>query len=732
MKPIYLDHNASTPLLPEVIDAMMPYLKSGFGNPSSSHWYGQQSKKAIEKARNQIALLLNCSPEEIIFTSGGSESNNLAIKGIADQYTKGHIITSSIEHPAVLEVCHYLEKRAFNVTYLPVDEYGIVNPESVKNAIRSDTILITIMLANNEVGTIEPIREIVKIAGENGITTHTDAAQAVGKIHVDVKELGADLLSVAGHKMNAPKGIGALYIKTGTNLSPIIHGAGHERGLRAGTENVLEIVGLGAAAEAFQKNEEKIIENQKELRNQFWNKLKQQIPDIQLNGHPDKTLPNTLNIYFPGTDSNTLLAELPDIAASAGAACHTDSVDPSHVLKAMGFSNGRALGSIRFSTGRTTTPEDISNAVIKISKVVKQLTKTDEIEKIHFDASQIQLTQFTHGLGCACKIRPQNLEKILNKIKPLCPPEVLVGFESSDDAAVYHLNNEIALVSTVDFFTPIVDDPYDFGRIAAANSLSDIYAMGARPLFALNVVAFPEKRLPIKVLENILKGAQTIADESNTPIIGGHTIEDNEPKFGLAVTGTVHPDKILRNSGAIEGDVLILTKPIGLGVLTTALKRGLLDDKTKKNIIDIMCTLNAKAAEIITNLPVHACTDITGFGLLGHLYEMTSSSKVRATIYASKVPIIQNTYEMVQMNIIPGGTQSNMNYLKPHVKWSTKVSFSKKVILCDAQTSGGLIISLPEKYSKKLIYNFHNEGILNAEIIGTIEKGSDGKINVVP
>ncbi|MBL7135537.1 MAG: selenide, water dikinase SelD [Candidatus Marinimicrobia bacterium] len=732
MQPIYLDHNASTPLLPEVIDAMMPYLKNGFGNPSSSHWYGQQSKKAIEKARTQIALLLNCSPEEIIFTSGGSESNNLAIKGITDQYNNGHIITSSVEHPAVLEVCRYLEKTAFNLMYLPVDEYGIANPKSVKNAIRSDTILITVMLANNEVGTIEPIKEIARIARENGIVTHTDAAQAVGKIHVDVRELGIDLLSIAGHKMNAPKGIGALYIKTGTNLLPIIHGASHERGLRAGTENVLEIVGLGAAAEIFHKNEKKIIENQKELRSQFWNDLKQQIPDIQLNGHPSKMLPNTLNIYFPGIDSNTLLAELPEIAASAGAACHTDSIDPSHVLKAMGFTNERALGSIRFSTGRTTTSEDISNAVVKISKVVNQLTKTDEIKDIYADVSQIRLTQFTHGLGCACKIRPQNLEKILKKIKPQYSPEVLVGLESSDDAAVYRLNDEVALVSTVDFFTPIVDDPFDFGRIAAANSLSDIYAMGARPLFALNIVAFPEKRLPIVILENILKGAQAIANEANIPIIGGHTIEDNEPKFGLAVTGTVHPDKILKNSSAIEGDVLILTKPIGLGILSTALKRGVLDDKTKKNIVDIMSTLNEKASKIMTQFPVHACTDITGFGLLIHLYEMTSSSKVNGTIWASKIPVIPNTYKMVQMNIIPGGTKSNMDYLKPHVKWDSTVSFIKKVVLCDAQTSGGLLISLSEKYSTKLINNFHKEGILNATIIGTIEKGPMGKINVVP
>ncbi|MCK4715931.1 MAG: aminotransferase class V-fold PLP-dependent enzyme, partial [Candidatus Marinimicrobia bacterium] len=474
MKPIYLDHNASTPLIPEVINAIMPFLKNHYGNPSSSHYYGQEGKKTIEYSREQLATLLNCSADEIIFTSGGSESNNMALKGIASRYNSGHIVTSAVEHPAILEVCRFLENNGYNITYLPVDEFGLVDTKSLVHAIRSDTILITIMLANNEVGTIQPIREIAQIAHERNILMHTDAAQAVGKIHVDVQELEVDLLSVAGHKMNAPKGIGALYIKTGTKVKPLIHGAGHERGLRPGTENVLEIVGLGTAAEVFHSNEKTILAEQKARGDQFWSELKKAIPKIELNGHQEQKLRNTINTYFPGIDANTLLSDLPEVAASAGAACHADSLEPSHVLKAMGLSNERILGSIRFSVGRTTTAQDVSTAVRKISEAYRNLTENIMKEVTFTDISDIRLTQYTHGLGCACKIRPQHLEKILKKIQTIPSEFAQVGFETSDDAAVFRLTDDISLVSTVDFFTPIVDDPYDFGRIAAANSLSDI------------------------------------------------------------------------------------------------------------------------------------------------------------------------------------------------------------------------------------------------------------------
>lgn len=731
-KPIYLDHNASTPLIPEVIDAMMPFLKNHYGNPSSSHYYGQEGKKAIEHSRKQLAALLSCSADEIIFTSGGSESNNIAVKGITSLYNSGHIVTSAVEHPAILEVCRFLENNGCSVTYLPVDEYGLVDTKSLVHAIRSDTILITIMLANNEVGTIQPIREIAQIAHERNILMHTDAAQAVGKIHVDVQELEVDLLSVAGHKMNAPKGIGALYIKTGTKIQPLTHGAGHERGLRPGTENVLEIVGLGTAAEVFHSNEKTILAEQKSRGDQFWSELKEAIPEIELNGHPEQKLPNTINTYFPGIDANTLLSDLPDIAASAGAACHADSIEPSHVLRAMGLSDERILGSIRFSVGRTTTAQDVSAAVRKISEAYRNLTENMLSEVTFTDISDIRLTQYTHGLGCACKIRPQHLEEILKKIQTIPSEYTQVGFETSDDAAVFRLTDDISLVSTVDFFTPIVDDPFDFGRIAAANSLSDIYAMGGKPIFALNIAAFPEKRLPMKVLERILEGAQHIAHKARIPILGGHTIEDNEPKFGLAVTGTVHPDAIWRNVGSQPGDALILTKPIGIGILSTALKRGLLDDAARNAIVNIMSELNAAAADIIREFPIHACTDITGFGLLGHLYEMLIDGDISARIISSKVPVIPNTVEMVRRNVIPGGTDANMNYLKGHIQWDDKVSSVFRVIFCDAQTSGGLLVATPEPNAAEMVKRLKESGVTSASVIGKIEQAGKYKIFIVP
>lgn len=732
MKPIYLDYNASTPLLPEVREAMLPWLKNGFGNPSSSHFYGQKSKQAIENARRQVADLLNCQPEEIIFTSGGSESNNLAVRGVAELHPGGHIITSIIEHPAVLEVCRYLENNNFKVTYLPVTADGLVEVSAVAAAIRPDTFLITIMLANNEIGTLQAVREIAEIAHAHGILVHTDAAQAVGKMPVDVHELGVDLLSVAGHKMYAPKGVGALYISTGVRITPLFHGAGHEHGLRPGTENVLEIVGLGQAAEVFRSNSTEILAEQTALGEKFFRDLKDVIPDLQLNGNPHKKLSNTFNIYFPDVDANTLLAELTQVAASAGAACHADSLTPSHVLKALGLSEERILGSIRFSLGRFTTESEITAAVTAISNTYRRLTNAEKTSGVAEDFEPIQLTQFTHGLGCACKIRPQTLEKILRDIVPPVSDKILVDFSASDDAAVYKINDDQAIVATVDFFTPIVDNPYDFGRIAAANSLSDIYAMGARPLFALNIVAFPEKRLPVEVLTKILKGAQVVATQAGIPILGGHTIEDNEPKFGLVAIGTVHPARIIRNSGARPGDALILTKPLGLGILSTALKRGLLDKKTKNLIVATMAELNATAAEVMAEFEVHACTDVTGFGLLGHLHEMTVGSQVRAQISASAVPVLPHTREMILRDVIPGGTDANRAFIAPHVILDKSVTDTEQVILCDAQTSGGLLIAIPERYSDELVQKMHAKGISAARKIGQIKPGADGKIKIVP
>ncbi len=734
MKPIYLDHNATTPIIDEVADAMLPFLKENFGNPSSSHYYGMQTKKAIALARKQVAELLNCQPEEIIFTSGGTESNNFAIRGVAEtfQHKGNHIITSQVEHPAVKNVCKYLETKGFSVTYLPVDEFGMVNPEDVEKAIRPETILITIMHANNEVGTIQPIAEIAQIAKKHDVLLHTDAAQSVGKIPTRVDELGVDLLSVAGHKLYAPKGIGALYIRKGLQLQPLMIGADHESGRRAGTENVLEIVGLGKACEIARRELAEIQRHTRQLRDKLWEGLRKEIPDIQLNGHPEKRLPNTLNVSFPGIDANTLLDELTEIAASAGAACHTDVAEPSAVLVAMKVPLNLALGTIRFSVGRLNDENQIDRAVQIITESVKRLKPVaEEQTPILTSSKDIKLTHFTHGLGCACKLRPQNLEQILASMPKISDTNVLVGTNTADDAAVYRINDQQAIVQTVDFFTPIVDDPYDFGAISAANSLSDIYAMGGKPIFALNIVGFPEKRLPLEVLQQILRGASDKASEAGIPIVGGHTVEDSEPKFGLAVTGLIDPNKILTNSGACPGDAIVLTKPLGLGIITTGLKRGVVDENTKKRAIEIMAQLNRAAAELMVQFEVHSCTDVTGFGLLGHLKEMTTGGGVNATVQASAVPILEQARELALADVIPGGTVANLDFVKEIVRWDEKISQIEKLLLCDAQTSGGLLIALPKDEAKKFVEKMKKDGNEHCSIIGQFTEKGAGEITVI-
>ncbi len=377
--PIYLDYNGTTPHDPEVIEAMRPFLETEFGNPSSSHWYGIVPKKAVETARRQVAGLLNCNPDEVIFTSGGTESNNHAIRGAAmTLQDKGkHIITSAVEHPAVLEVCRYLERYGFETTRLPVDGRGLVGIDDVKAAIRPETILITIMHANNEVGTIQPVSAIAGIAKAHGIVMHTDAAQSVGKIPADVDELGVDLLSVAGHKVYAPKGIGVLYVRSPLKIEKFCHGAGQEMDWRAGTENVLEIVGLGKACEIAARDLEKNMIRMKILRDRLHEGLAKKLGEIKLNGHQDKRLPNTLSLSFKNLEADRILEEIGlEVAASAGAACHSDTVKLSHVLEVMNVPLDWAKGTLRFSTGRMTSSDQIDRAIEVIVKAVENKNKT--------------------------------------------------------------------------------------------------------------------------------------------------------------------------------------------------------------------------------------------------------------------------------------------------------------------------------------------------------------------
>ncbi len=726
---IYLDYNATTPVDKVVLEEMKPYLESIYGNPSSIHSFGVKAKLAIENARKQVASLLNCYQDEIIFTSGGTESNNYAIKGAAyARFDKGnHIITSLIEHPSVIEVCRYLESKGFTVSYLPVDKYGQVDPFEVEKNITSKTILITIMHANNETGTIQPVSEIGKIARRHGILFHTDAAQSCGKIQVDVIDLGIDLLSLAGHKLYAPKGIGALFIRRGVNLEKLIHGADHEGNRRAGTENVIEIVGLGKAAEIVSLSETLYpaagIQVQMELRDKLYKGIKEIIPRVKLNGHPTVRLPNTLNVSFPGIEANRLLDEMKGIAASAGAACHSDKTDISPVLTAMNVPMEFAMGTIRFSVGRMTTGKEIDEAVKIITNAVRLFSKDPQVpDHRALTPGEIKLTHYTHGLGCACKIRPQLLRNIIREIPVSSDPNVLIDQQTNDDAAVYKVNETTAIVQTVDVISPVVDDPYSFGAIAAANALSDIYAMGGKPLFALSIVGFPDKLLPIEVLHKMIRGATDKVTEAGITIIGGHTIEDNEPKFGLVVTGKIDPGRIISNSGAKPGDAIILTKPIGTGIASTAMKRGMVNPEIEKEIISVMSELNDKACDVMLEFPVTACTDVTGFGLLGHLKEMITGSKTGAEITIDDVPILPKVWELAAANIIPGGTKNNLDFISDTVIWDEAVPEIGKIILADAQTSGGLLISVPFNKYKSLLKKLRTTGVPSATLIGRITK----------
>lgn len=378
---VYLDHNGSAPLAPEVVEAMRPWFERCTGNPASGHIYGRKGKEAIEQSRASVARLLGCTPEEIIFTSGGTESDNLAIRGVAEWSElhgpkgKGHLVTSAIEHPAVLNPCRALERRGFGLTVAKVDPFGVVDAEAFCNAFRDNTILASLMLANNEVGTFQPVKEIAARARARGILVHSDAAQVIGKEPVKVDELGVDLVTVAGHKLNAPKGVGALYIRKGVELEAQLLGAGHERGLRSGTQDVLEIVGLGAAAERFEKDALAIRTKYLDLRTYLENEIQRNIPEAQLNGHPEKRLVNTVNFSFDGILSGDLLAACPKLAVAAGAACHKDHTHASHVLIAMGLPMSRIQSSIRFSLGFGTTRAELDRAVKFLADGIESVRK---------------------------------------------------------------------------------------------------------------------------------------------------------------------------------------------------------------------------------------------------------------------------------------------------------------------------------------------------------------------
>ena len=388
MKKIYLDHAATTPVDKKVVEAMLPYFYKHYGNASSLHSFGRKAHEALEESRKKVASLLNVKEKEIIFTAGGTESDNIAIKGIAyknreKRYTKGpHIITSSIEHPAVLETCKHLEMQGYKIKYLPVDKHGIINIDELEKTISKNTFLITIMYANNDIGTIQPIKEIGQIARENNIIFHTDAVQAIGKTPIDPNKINVDLLSISSHKMYGPKGVGALYIREGLSIQPIIHGGGHERGIRSSTENIPGIVGLGKACELAKKRMEKDTKHIKKMRDKLIKNILE-IEESYLNGHPQKRLINNAHFRFTGIEGESLLLSLDDkgIAASTGSACSSKKLQPSHVLIAIGLTPIEAHGSLRLSLGRENTQEEISYVTDVLPEIINRLRKISPLWK---------------------------------------------------------------------------------------------------------------------------------------------------------------------------------------------------------------------------------------------------------------------------------------------------------------------------------------------------------------
>lgn len=378
--PIYLDHNATTPILPEVFEAMLPYLRDHHGNPSSDHVYGRRTRTAVREARADVAGLLRCSEDELYFTSGGTEASNLAIRGVLEARTNRNdrtdVVTSVIEHPATSKPCAWLEKRGHRVVRLPVDSEGCIRLDAAQETIGPQTGLVTVIHANNETGVLQPVADLARLARKVGALVHTDAAQSLGKVSVTVRDLDVDLISIAGHKLYAPKGVGALYVRSGVSVEPLVRGAGHERGLRPGTENVAYIVGLGAACRRAARDLDAEAERVKRLRDLLFARLAEDVEGLRINGHPELRLPNTLNVCFPGATGSAVLANAPEVAASTGSACHEGLERPSDVIVAMGLPAREALGSVRLTLGRSTTEEDVGRAAAALVRAWRTARNT--------------------------------------------------------------------------------------------------------------------------------------------------------------------------------------------------------------------------------------------------------------------------------------------------------------------------------------------------------------------
>ena len=597
-------------------------------------------------------------------------------------------------------------------------------------ATANETALVTIIHAQNEIGTLQPVAEIVRQVQSVGALIHTDAAQSIGKVVVDVNKLGVDLLSIAGHKLYAPKGTGALYVRRGVKLPPLLVGASQERGLRPGTENVAYIVALGEACRLASMTLEKASQQMAFAANHFFRTLQQNIPEIALVGHPTERLPNTLNVLFPGVRSSTsgILSRcfrfervrLPCRQRRASA-----------ILLALGIPREKALGTVRLSLGRSTTIEDVSTAAARLVGTWHSLQRSAPVRvlerRIDERHAANRLSHLSHGGGCGCKLAPSVLQQLLSNHPTATPyKQLLVGLETGDDAAVWQLDNGTCIIATTDFFMPMVDDPYDFGRIAASNAISDVYAMGGSPIMALAILGMPVDKIPPEMVRRILEGGASVCSAAGIPVAGGHSIDSPEPIYGLAVIGISSKANIRRNSDAKAGDRLILTKALGVGVYSAAFKKNALSRAAYDEFIASTTLLNRVGTRLGEDPDVHAMTDVTGFGLLGHALEIARGSNMTVRIDPSRLPYLKDAATLAQNGFVTGASGRNWKSYDTSVTLPAGTPDWQRQLFCDPQTSGGLLVSCAPAHADELLKTIVAAGYPDAKNIGYVTDGKPG------
>ena len=728
---LYFDFNATTPVAAEVREAMMPYLGERFGNPSSDSRLGRAAREAVEAARAEVAALIGARPDEIVFTGGGTEASNLAIRG-AGLADGAAVVTSAIEHPATEACCALLERAGRSVRRVAPRADGVLDPDDLARAIDGATGLVTLIHAQNEIGTLQPVAAAAALARAAGALVHADAAQSLGKVPVDVTALGVDLLSIAGHKLYAPKGVGALFVRRGVSLRPVIVGAGQERGLRPGTENVPCIVGLGVACRLARETLAETGPRLARLTAWLLARLRAEVPGLVLVGEGAERLPNTLNLLFPGRvgagadrrdragrrlDRLGLPRRQRGAVVGAAGARHRPGGGARRGAAVARPRHDRRRG--RGGCGRPRRRLAPARRRDNHSTRSLRMTVTAIADPV------VRLTELAHGGGCGCKLAPSVLQALLAE-QPQAGPfaQLLVGTETGDDAAVWQVDENTCVIATTDFFMPMVDDPRDFGRIAATNAISDVYAMGGRPIMALAVLGMPLGKLPVETVRAILAGGAEICAEAGIPVAGGHSIDAPEPIYGLAVIGLCRPEEVRRNRGARPGDALILTKGIGVGIYSAAIKRQALDAAGYAEFVASTTRLNRVGTRLGQLDHVHAVTDVTGFGLLGHALEMARGSGATLAIEAAEVPLLAQAEALARAGFVTGASGRNWASYGVEASLPAEMPDWQRQILTDPQTSGGLLVACHPAEADGLVAAIRAEGYPMARRIGGVEAGA--------